>query len=113
MEDKLTERMSNIMSELDIGFDHSVYKEALIVEFKDNNILFESDVKVRLVYKNKSVGEIVADFLIDKSAIVALRICDKISRKTFNELERLKELLNDNEVYIINITSKTWDVRLV
>jgi GxxExxY protein len=110
MEEKLTECMSNVMSEMDIGYDHSVYKEALIIEFEDNNISFETDVKIRLSYKNKQVGEIVADFFIDKSAIVALRICDKISRKTFNELERLKELLNVNEAYIINITSKNWNI---
>ena len=70
------------------GFLEKVYENALLVELKRQGINAESQVPVKVYYKDSLVGEYIADILVEKKIIIEL--------KTIKTLEKIHEaqLLN-------------------
>jgi GxxExxY protein len=70
------------------GFLEKVYENALLVELKRRGLKAESQVPIRVLYKESVVGEYIADILVEDKVIVEL--------KTVETLEKIHEaqLLN-------------------
>jgi GxxExxY protein len=70
------------------GFLEKVYENALLVELKRRRLKAESQVPIRVLYKESVVGEYIADILVEDKVIVEL--------KTVETLEKIHEaqLLN-------------------
>jgi GxxExxY protein len=70
------------------GFLEKVYENALLVELKRRRLKAESQVPIRVLYKESVVGEYIADILVEDKVIVDL--------KTVETLEKIHEaqLLN-------------------
>ncbi|MBC8401444.1 MAG: GxxExxY protein [Candidatus Marinimicrobia bacterium] len=64
---------------LGAGFLESVYEEVLKVEFRENNISYESQKSFPVIYKNVSVKDFVCDLVVDEKIIVELKAIKKIS----------------------------------
>jgi len=73
---------------LGAGFLEKVYENALVVELKSRGLKADSQVPIKVFYKEHLVGEYIADILVEKKVIVEL--------KTAEHLERIHEaqLLN-------------------
>jgi GxxExxY protein len=73
---------------LGAGFLEKVYENALLIELKERGLKAESQVPIKVFYKEKVVGEYVADLLVEGKVIVEL--------KTVEELDKIHEaqLLN-------------------
>ncbi len=61
------------------GFLESVYEEALATELGIQNIAFERQKLVRIVYKTHGVGEHRLDFLVKNELVVELKSVDSFS----------------------------------
>lgn len=48
------------------GFLEKVYENALLVELKERGLNAESQIPVKVFYKNKIVGEYIIDILVEK-----------------------------------------------
>jgi GxxExxY protein len=70
------------------GFLEKVYENALLIELKSRGLNAESQVPIKVLYKEDVVGEYIADILVEQSVIVEL--------KTVESLEKIHEaqLLN-------------------
>lgn len=70
------------------GFLEKVYENALLIELKSRGLKAESQVPIKVIYKDNVVGEYIADILVEESVIVEL--------KTVESLEKIHEaqLLN-------------------
>ena len=70
------------------GFLEKVYENALLVELKRRRLKAESQVPIRVLYKESVVGEYIADILVEDKVMVEL--------KTVETLEKIHEaqLLN-------------------
>jgi len=70
------------------GFLEKVYENALLVELKRRRLKAESQVPIRVLYKESVVGEYIADILVEDKVVVEL--------KTVETLEKIHEaqLLN-------------------
>jgi GxxExxY protein len=70
------------------GFLEKVYENALLIELKSRGLKAESQVPIKVLYKEDVVGEYIADILVEQSVIVEL--------KTVESLEKIHEaqLLN-------------------
>ncbi len=55
------------------GFLEKVYENALLIELKDRGLKAESQVPIKVLYKNNVVGEYIADILVEKKVIVELK----------------------------------------
>jgi len=70
------------------GFLEKVYENALLIELKKRGLKVETQVPIKVFYKEEVVGEYIADILVEERVIVEL--------KTVNQLDKVHEaqLLN-------------------
>jgi len=70
------------------GFLEKVYENALLFELKQRELIAETQVPVKVIYKQNVVGEYIADIFVEKKVIIEL--------KTVKTIEKIHEaqLLN-------------------
>ena len=61
------------------GFLEKVYENALLIEFRERGLKAESQVPIEVKYKNNTVGEYVADFLVEEKVIVELKTVEELT----------------------------------
>lgn len=61
------------------GFLEKVYENALLIELHNRGLKAKSQVPIRVKYKEKSVGEYVADLFVEGKVIVELKTVDKLN----------------------------------
>ncbi len=91
-----------VRKELGFGFLEKVYENSLMVLFRENNIIAEQQVPIKVRFHGHIVGDYVADILVDNSIILELKALDRIltihEAQTLNYLKatglRLAILLN-------------------
>ena len=62
------------------GFLEKVYENALLVELRGRGVKAESQVPVKVTYKNTYVGEYVADILVEGKVIVELKTVENLNK---------------------------------
>ncbi len=62
------------------GFLEKVYENALLVELKRRGIKAESQVPIKVLYKEEVVGEYIADLLVEDKVIVELKTVENIDK---------------------------------
>jgi GxxExxY protein len=70
------------------GFLEKVYENALLLEPKKRGLKAESQVPIKVLYKENMVGEYIADILVEEKVIV--------------ELKTVEALDNVNEAQLLN-----------
>ena len=61
------------------GFLEKVYENSMMLLFEENNLNAKNQVKIDVFFKNKVVGDYVADILVDDKIILELKTVEKIS----------------------------------
>lgn len=79
--------------QLSAGYLESVYKNALIIELKENGISVEAEVPVNVHYKKIVVGEFKADLIVENKVII--------------ELKAVQNLILAHEVQLVNYLTAT------
>ena len=59
--------------ELGPGYLESIYEEALSIEFDLRGIAYERQVPIKLLYKNRPIGDNRLDFLVGGRLVVELK----------------------------------------
>jgi GxxExxY protein len=67
-----------VHNELGYGFLEKVYENALMIQFKNENINAKNQVPLKVYFKNEIVGEYYPDIIVDEKVIVELKAVDKI-----------------------------------
>ena len=62
------------------GFLEKVYENALLVELKNRGFKADGQVPINVTYKSFSVGEYIADLLIEDRIIVELKTVDNLDK---------------------------------
>ena len=62
------------------GFLEKVYENALLIELKTRGLKAESQVPVKVFYKEKTVGEYIVDILVEKKVIIELKTVEKFDK---------------------------------
>jgi GxxExxY protein len=62
------------------GFLEKVYENALLVELIGRGLKAKSQVPIRIYYKERIVGEYVADMLVEEKVIVELKTVEELNR---------------------------------
>jgi GxxExxY protein len=60
------------------GFLERVYENALLFELKNRGLQAESQVPIKVLYKEKMVGEYIADILVEEKVIVELKTVEAL-----------------------------------
>jgi GxxExxY protein len=62
------------------GFLEKVYENALVFELEKRGVKAESQVPIKVFYKQKGVGEYVADLLVEDKVIVELKTVEALDK---------------------------------
>ncbi len=62
------------------GFLEKVYENALLKELNDQGLKAESQVPIEVIYKERVVGEYMADLLVEKKVIIELKTVDRLDK---------------------------------
>jgi GxxExxY protein len=85
LDDPLTEQIIGLAMKvhrvLGPGFLESVYLKALLIELRKAGIQAEEDKRICVLYEGISVGEFVADILVEEKIILELKAVESL-RKT-------------------------------
>ena len=94
---KLTEKIIGIFykvyNNLGYGFLEKVYENAMMLEFRKENIPAVSQYAIKVVYQDEIVGEYFADILVDRKVIL--------------EIKAGKSLALENEAQLLNYLKAT------
>jgi GxxExxY protein len=78
---------------LGAGFLESVYEKALLIALKDKGLAAQSQTPLQVTFRNKQVGEFVADIIVDNKVLL--------------ELKAVKNLTPEHQAQIINYLKAT------
>jgi GxxExxY protein len=62
------------------GFLEKVYENALILELRDRGLKAETQLPLKVFYKENLVGDYIADILVEDQVIVELKAVEKLEK---------------------------------
>jgi len=96
---------------LGAGFLEKVYEKALIIELRERAMNVKGQVPLRVLYKEKPVGEYYADILVEGQVIVELKTVEQL--KKIHEAQLLN-YLNATGIKVgllVNFYSEKADIK--
>jgi len=93
------------------SFLEKVYENALLMELKDRGIKAAAQYSIKVRYKNKVVGEYVADLLVDKQVIVELKTVEKLEKIHEAQLLNYLKATGISVGLLVNFKSKKVDIK--
>lgn len=89
-----------------LGFGHreKYYQKAVCEELSRQNIPFQKEVILPLNYKNKVVGRVILDFLIDDKIILELKIGNYFRKENIDQVYSYLKVNNLKLGIIANFT---------
>ena len=61
------------------GFLEKVYENALLIELELLGFIVKTQTKLNVLYKNKVIGDYIADIIVDDKIIIELKCVSKIT----------------------------------
>jgi GxxExxY protein len=84
------------------GFSERIYHNALEVILKRDNIPFESELNIPVMFEGVEIGKVRADLVIDKKLVVELKRGASIKDSHSTQCQMYMKLLNISNGVIIN-----------
>ena len=82
--DELTYRINGAIFEvnriLGSGFMEKVYENALLIELKERGLKADNQIPIKVEYKDRMVGEYVADIIIEDQVLLELKCCESLQK---------------------------------
>ncbi len=87
---------------LGAGYEETVYEEAMAVEFRSRNILYDVERSAEIFYKGKKVGLHRLDFVVNSQIVVELKDLSKISSSSRSQIQAYLKTLGLKVAILIN-----------
>jgi GxxExxY protein len=95
--EELTEKIIaacfDVSNELGAGFLESVYEKALLIALTDRGLVAQSQIPLKVNFRNQIVGDFIADIVVENSVLL--------------ELKAVKNLAPEHQAQIINYLKAT------
>ncbi len=102
LSDKIIGCAFEVYNHLGHGFLEKVYERALLNEFTINNIQAESQVAIKVLYKNENVGDYFADIIVENKIILELKHVSSIENIHIAQLINYLKATGYKLGYILN-----------
>jgi GxxExxY protein len=96
----------DIWTSLGPGYSESVYHCAFEVALRNRLVNYETERIVPVFYAGQNVGNVRADLIIDRKAVVELKSVSRLNEQYRIQTRNYLDLLNLNEGYLINFPDK-------
>ena len=93
------------------GFLEKVYENALLIELRARGFKAESQVPIKVYYKENVVGEYIADILVEETVIVELKTVEKLEKLHEAQLLNYLKGTGMQVGLLVNMKSQTVDIR--
>ena len=98
--EKIIQIFYKVYNNLGYGFLEKVYENAMMLDFKKENIPADSQYAIKVFYEDEIVGEYFADILVDSKVIVEIKAARNLTLE--NEAQLLNYLkATDKEVGLL------------
>ena len=102
LSDKIIGCAFQVYNHLGYGFLEKVYERALLNEFNINNIHADSQVAIKVLYKNENVGDYFADIIVEDKIILELKHASRIENIYIAQLINYLKATGYKLGYILN-----------
>ena len=103
--------LMNVDNELGNGFLEKVYQEALAIEFKENGIDYEREVRLPVFYKGvKLEQEYIADFVCFGKVIVEVKAVTKLTDVHRAQLMNYLKVTNLEVGLLVNFCGEELEI---
>jgi GxxExxY protein len=90
------------------GLLEIIYKDALEIEFKENNILFEREKEFAIEYKGKILPhKFYADFIVNEDIILEVKAVKEFSNEHIAQVLNYLKLANSEIGLLVNFQTKS------
>ena len=96
---------------LGCGFLEKVYERALIYELRERGLKAESQVPLKVLYKDNLVGEYFADILVEDCVIVELKAADRIEKTHEAQLLNYLKATGINVGLLVNMKHPKAEIK--
>ncbi|MDF2158200.1 GxxExxY protein [Algoriphagus sp. CAU 1675] len=104
----------NVHKELGGGFLESVYQEAFGIELADQNIPFEKEVKLPIIFKGNTLTKFfIADFVCHGDIIVELKSCSMILDEHYAQVINYLKATNKPLGLLLNFSPKSLEFKRI
>jgi len=93
------------------GFLEKVYENALLIELRARGHTAESQVPIKVYYKEDVVGEYIADILVEGAVIVEVKTVEKLEKLHEAQLLNYLKGTGIQVGLLVNMKSQTVDIR--
>ncbi len=93
------------------GFLEKVYENALLIELRVRGYKAESQVPIKVSYKENVVGEYIADILVEATVIVEVKTVEKLEKLHEAQLLNYLKGTGIQVGLLVNMKSRTVDIR--
>ena len=93
------------------GFLEKVYENALLIELKNRGLKAESQVPLKVTYKDKIVGDYFADIIVESQVLVELKTVEKINKIHEAQLLNYLKTTGIQVGLLVNFKSKTVEIK--
>jgi len=83
----------HVYNKMGYGFLESVYEKCLMIELRKAGLVAESQVPIHVEYDGETVGEFIADILVEGEVIL--------------ELKSVKKIVRAHEIQLVNYLTAT------
>ena len=91
--DLILKSFFEVYNNLGIGFNEKLFENAMIIELEKNGLKIENQIPINIQYYSKSVGNYVADILVNNTVLV--------------ELKAIRKLTSQDECQLLNYLNAT------
>ena len=102
-----------VHKELGPGFLESIYEEALSIELTCQEIPFERQKEVHIVYRDKPIGTHRLDLLVANRVVVELKAISALERIHFSIVRSYMKAIHVDSALIINFASMPLTIKSV
>jgi len=100
-----------VYNTMGFGFLESVYENCMLVELRKTDLTVEQQAPITVRYENKTVGEFVADLLVEDCVIVELKSARQLTKAHEAQLVNYLVATGTPVGLLINFGEKGVEVR--
>jgi GxxExxY protein len=102
--EKVKNLVNEVYTKLGPGFSESVYHNAMEVLLRKNNINYETERIVPIVFEEHTIGNLRADLIVEKNLIVELKAVRTLNSSMKTQTEKYIQLTGIPNALLVNFT---------
>ena len=95
------------------GFLESIYRKALMIELKKNNLKFETEKEIVISYENKEVGKHRLDILVDDKIVIELKTVEELNKAHYAQIKSYLKGAQLKIGLLVNFSKEKADYRRI